>query len=300
MNETPTRLGLKIDVDTLIGYRQGVPRLLRQLAQEGAVATFCFAIGPDRSGLAIRRVFTQRGFLGKMLRNKALTTYGLPTVLYGTALPAPPIIASDPGIVREVVAAGHEICVHGWDHVSWHDGLKNMSQRQVEEQMQRAFDGLEQAAGRQPDCFAAPGWQCATTSLAAHDARGLRFASDVRGEGGPFLPQLGDQVFQTPQVPTTLPTLDELWGREVQEGAAAASYWARLLKPAINVLTIHAEVEGMALPDALPEFLQRAREGGFIPCSLGRIVSEALKFSVRPIGPQHLPGRAGTVWCVHH
>lgn len=298
LDQVPARVGLKIDVDTLIGYRQGVPALLRQLEQADAKATFCFAVGPDRSGLAIRRVLTQRGFVGKMLRNKALSTYGLPTILYGTLLPAPLIVSSDPGIAREVRAAGHEICVHGWDHVAWHDGLKNMPQRLVDEQMQRAFEGLAAATGVQPDCFASPGWQCAATSLASHDARALRFASDVRGPGGPFRPLLAGRVYQTPQVPTTLPTLDEMWGLQARDCATAVAAWAELLQPGVNVLTAHAEIEGLAMVDALPLFLQRLGHEGSTACILGTIVAETADLPVRPIAPYHLPGRAGTVWCV--
>ncbi|MEN6549301.1 MAG: polysaccharide deacetylase family protein [Armatimonadia bacterium] len=294
----PSELGIKIDVDTLIGYRQGVPSLLRQLETVGARATFCFAVGPDRSGLAIRRVFTQRGFITKMLRNKALTTYGFPTVVYGTLLPAPLIVAADPGIARAVADAGHEICVHGWDHVNWHDNLGRMSADRVNEQMKRAFDGLTQAVGFRPRCFAAPGWQCSAASLASHDALGLAYASDVRGKGGPFRPVLGGTEFVTPQIPTNLPTLDEMWGAEVQDCSMAAARWLSLLQPEVNVLTAHAEMEGMALTEALPLFLKQAGDSGLAGVDLGTIVSHVTDFPARTVAPVRLPGRAGTVWSV--
>ena len=43
-------IALKVDVDTLRGTREGVPRLLKLLAEHGARATFYFSLGPDHTG----------------------------------------------------------------------------------------------------------------------------------------------------------------------------------------------------------------------------------------------------------
>ncbi|MHB8494509.1 MAG: 4-deoxy-4-formamido-L-arabinose-phosphoundecaprenol deformylase, partial [Casimicrobiaceae bacterium] len=51
------RLGLKVDVDTLRGTREGVPRLVEILARHGVAATFLFSLGPDHTGRAIKRIF---------------------------------------------------------------------------------------------------------------------------------------------------------------------------------------------------------------------------------------------------
>jgi undecaprenyl phosphate-alpha-L-ara4FN deformylase len=69
------RVALKVDCDTLVGTREGVPALLEVLAAREIYATFFFTLGPDRSGVAARRVFTQRGFLRKMLRSRAASLY---------------------------------------------------------------------------------------------------------------------------------------------------------------------------------------------------------------------------------
>ncbi len=299
-NGEQVALGLKIDVDTLVGYRRGVPALLEQLAAAGVRATFFFAVGPDRSGVAIRRLFTQRGFLGKMIRNRAPATYGLRTMLYGTLLPAPLIVASDPEIVRATAAAGHEVGVHGWDHVGWHDGVGGMSRELLRSRLSRAFDTLGEIVGYRPSCFAAPGWQCSLESLAHHDDAGLRYASDVRGRGGPFLPRIADCTFRTPQIPTSLPTLDEMWGGEVRDGTEAVARWASMLKAGVNVLTAHAEIEGMAVRGALGGFIAVLRDRGASVGTLGEIMStaEADRLPVKEIAPAAMPGRAGRVWCV--
>ena len=59
-------IGLKVDVDTLRGTREGVPRaaLLKKLKLD---ATFYFSVGPDHTGRALRRVF-RKGFAQKVAR----------------------------------------------------------------------------------------------------------------------------------------------------------------------------------------------------------------------------------------
>ncbi|NSW58649.1 MAG: polysaccharide deacetylase family protein [Armatimonadetes bacterium] len=301
MNRCPGGyLGIKVDVDTLVGHQKGVPRLLEQLEEAGVRATFFFSAGPDRSGVAIRRVFTQRGFVAKMLRNRAPSTYGLRTLLQGTLLPAPLILQADPGIVREVARAGHEVGVHGWDHIEWHDNLSRMSCDQVRDHLERAFEAVALAAGTRPACFAAPGWQCSPQSLAWHDAAGLVFASDVRGFGGPFRPRIGDTTFATPQVPTSLPTLDEVWGRQVRSAEDAAAHWLQLLQVGANVVTVHAEIEGLAMPGALPALVAGALARGMDVGPIGSVVAglQSSELPARSIAPVSLQGRAGKVWCI--
>src|SRR6516162_9822308 len=78
-------LALKVDVDTLRGTREGVPRLVTLLKKHGAGATFLFSLGPDHTGRAIKRIF-RPGFLSKVSRTSVLEHYGLRTLMYGTLL----------------------------------------------------------------------------------------------------------------------------------------------------------------------------------------------------------------------
>ena len=68
---SPSRVALKVDCDTYEGTRDGIPRLLEIFAARGIRATFFFTLGPDRSGVALRRIFTRKGFLAKMIRSRA-------------------------------------------------------------------------------------------------------------------------------------------------------------------------------------------------------------------------------------
>src|SRR5512142_3003568 len=115
-------LGLKIDVDTLRGTREGVPRLLELLKKHDVRATFLFSLGPDHTGRAIRRVF-RRGFVGKVRRTSVVQHYGLRTLMYGTVLPGPDIGRRGGDVMRAVRDAGHETGIHCYDHVRWQDGI---------------------------------------------------------------------------------------------------------------------------------------------------------------------------------
>src|SRR5262245_60851235 len=215
------RVGLKIDVDTDRGMREGLPRLLEMLRRRSIRATVFVSMGPDHSGRAIRRIITKPGFLRKMLRTKAVSLYGPRTVLYGTLLPGPRIARGNADLFRRIEGEGHEAGVHGWDHVRWQDGLPRFDEPTIARELEKAFAVFGEITGHRPRATAAPGWIANARSLAVQDGLGLDYASDARGTS-PFLPRAEGRVFRTPQLPTTLPTLDEMIGGG---GGAAGESW---------------------------------------------------------------------------
>ncbi len=114
------RIALKVDVDTLRGTLEGVPRLVAALREVQAGGSFYFSLGPDHTGRALKRVF-RRGFLGKVRRTSVVEHYGIRTLLYGTLLPGPRIDRKGAAVMRAVHAAGFEVGVHCHDHVRWQD-----------------------------------------------------------------------------------------------------------------------------------------------------------------------------------
>ena len=254
-------LGLRVDVDTHEGMRDGVPRLLEILRRAGVKATFYLAMGPDRSGLAIFN-FLKPGFLKKMRRTGARRVYGWRTILSGTLLPARPVATGFPEIARRVAAEGHEAGVHAWDHRAWQDRLPKYSEAQIVGDLERAALAFEEIFGKKPATFAAPAWLCANESLRCQENFRLDYASDCRGMD-PFLPSIERRTLRTPQVPTTLPTLDECLGDVDRD---APSFYRRVLgsvkQGEWHVLTVHAELEGGPFADEFAAFLESAREKG--------------------------------------
>ena len=268
---TPT-IALKVDVDTFIGTRDGVPNLLRILQQFGIRATFYFSLGPDNSGKAIRRIF-HKGFLAKMLRTRAPSMYGLRTLLYGTFLPPPMIGEGLADVLRCVQVAGHDVGVHCWDHVKWHDYLSRFSLQTTLRELEQACTKFEQIFGCCARTTAAPGWTVSTNSLGIQDDMGLRYCSDSRGTG-PFFPVMGGKRFSTVQIPTTWPTMDELLGENNITLETINDHYLRLLKPGLNVHTIHAELEGNALSATFVDLLKRLSEQNARFVSLAEVAGE--------------------------
>jgi peptidoglycan/xylan/chitin deacetylase (PgdA/CDA1 family) len=255
------RLALKVDVDTDRGTREGVPPLARLLAERGIKATFLFALGPDNTGRAIRRIF-RPGFFQKVSRTSVVSVYGWRTLLNGVLWPGPDIAARNAAAMREVQRLGHEVGIHCWDHVKWQDGLAGMSGDQAAAEIDKARRAFRTVFGVDAKTAGAAGWQADARSLAAYDACGFDYASDARGST-PFFPRAGGQVFKTLQIPTTLPTLDELLGRpEYPQGRLADACRSWLRDGDLNVMTIHAELEGMAYRRWFEQFVDRLRGDG--------------------------------------
>lgn len=295
---TSPRLAIKIDVDTDRGTREGVPALSALLTRKGVPATFLFSLGPDNTGRAIRRVF-RPGFFSKVSRTSVVSTYGLRTLMNGVLLPGPNIAKKNREVMRAVAAAGFETGIHCWDHVFWQDRLFALSEARVAEEFAKAARAYEEVFGTPARTAGAAGWQANAASLAAYDAAGLDYATDTRGRE-PFFPVAGGRRFRTLQIPTTLPTLDELMGRpEYPTEALAGELLGRLAPGRFDVFTIHAEIEGMSMIDWFEDFLDRAKAAGIAFVSSAE---EAANLNARPetvpaaeLSQGEVDGRSGTM-----
>lgn len=291
------KIALKVDVCNRRSLEGGVPSLLRILGEFGVQASFFVTFGPDNSGKAVRRVF-RRGFLKKMIRTRAPSTYGLKTLLYGTLLPAPLVGEALPQLLMQIKEARHEVGLHGWDHVGWHDGLARMALADVQESFGRASRLFEQSLGSRPLFSGAPGWQVTPTSLQVQDEYGFAFASDCRGHK-PFYPCVAGTVLKTLQIPTTLPTSDELLGRDRMNERALADYYLRSLREdCVNLLGLHAEIEGLSYAGWLRTFLAASLRCGAHFLLLSEIAQhERASATADELVHRKIPGRAGTVAC---
>jgi peptidoglycan/xylan/chitin deacetylase (PgdA/CDA1 family) len=257
-------VALKIDVDTYAGTRDGVPVLLDLLARHNAQGTFYFCLGPDHTGRALRRIFTHKGFLQKALRSGAPSAYGIKTMLYGVLLPGPVIYQKCGEIMRQAEQQGHEVGIHAWDHTNWHDFLLKSDLGFVKSELGQAAKGFKQVFDRLTTTTAAPGWTVSQNSLTLQDQMGLDYCSDCRGSY-PFYPVMNGQRFSTLQIPTTLPTADELLGRDGLTPDDLPDYYLQQLKPGLNVLTIHTELEGGVIRNSFNRLLELLAQNN-IPC----------------------------------
>jgi undecaprenyl phosphate-alpha-L-ara4FN deformylase len=256
---TTALLAIKIDVDTDRGTRIGVPNLLDLFDEFNIKTTFLFSLGPDNTGRAIKRIF-RPGFLRKVSRTSVVSTYGIRTLLNGLLLPGPHVGRRNEGVMRLARDKGHEVGIHCYDHIRWQDGLAKMDRSEVYEEFGKARKEFERIFGERAKTAGSAGWQANRFSLEAYDDAHLLYASDARGTH-PFFPRVDGVVYKTPQIPTTLPTLDELLGRpEYPEDRIVAHYLELMAPDKLNVLTIHAEVEGMKKIALFGSLLEQVRE----------------------------------------
>jgi len=290
------KVGLRIDVDTFRGTRLGAPHLCRLLAERRITATFFFSVGPDNMGRHLWRLLDPK-FLAKMIRSRAPSLYGWDILLRGAFWPGPLIGRKLQSVIRAAAAAGHEVGLHAWDHHAWQQRLERMDDQAIAAHLQKAHAELTRILGRPPLCSAAPAWKCNRLVLLAKERFGFTYNSDCRGHGI-FFPVLDGRRLAQPQVPVTLPTYDEVIGRG---GVSDANYpdflLSRLQPDHLNVLTVHAEVEGLARRRLFENFLRQAqmRAVTFVP--LGELLPDPAEISTGGIAPRDIPGRAGWVAC---
>ena len=292
------KLALKIDVDTFRGTCVGVPRLVDMLKEYGANATFLFSLGPDHTGRAIKRVF-RRGFMKKVARTSVLEHYGIVTLLYGTALPGPDIGRRCADIMRMVRDAGFEVGIHTWDHVKWQDHVAAANAQWTEREMLLACNRFEEIFGERARVHGAAGWQMNRHAYRLTQQLGFDYCSDTRGKS-PFIPIHNAEIIACPQLPTTLPTLDELIGVDGLTADTVADHVLQLSRdppPTGHVYTLHAELEGMKLAPAFERLLAGWRSAGYALVSL-RDYFDSLELKTLPrhvVAAAEIPGRSGTL-----
>lgn len=293
--ESTSIVGLRIDVDTLRGTQRGAPRLLEIFEQRGIRASFFFSVGPDNMGRHLWRLVRPK-FLMKMIRSNAASLYGWDILLRGVFWPGPLIGERCGQVMRRAAREGHEVGVHAWDHHKWQAKLDRMTPSQVKAEVDLSMYSLSRALGFEPKCSAAAGWRCNGAVLDAKESYAMKYNSDCRGVSL-FRPVVSG-VTLTPQIPVTLPTYDELIGRN---GVSDANYNNVLLDEVrpheLNVLTIHAEVEGMVKSEMFESFLDEAANRGISFAPLGDLLPEVASIPTGAIATGSIDGRDGLV-CV--
>ena len=289
------RIVLKIDVDTLRGTREGVPNLARLLDKFGARATFLFSLGPDHTGWALRRVF-RPGFLKKVSRTSVVEHYGIKTLMYGVLLPGPDIGRHAVAEMRAIHEAGFECGIHTWDHVYWQDNVRGRDRAWTAAQMQQSHARFIEIFGTPPVTHGAAGWQMNGYAFEQIDAWGMQYASDGRGHT-PYIPVLDGRTLKHIQMPTTLPTLDEVLG---VDGVDVSNVAGHLLQHTANnphdqVFTLHAELEGQKLAPIFEQLLAGWRAQGHSFATMGdyHATLDRSTLPTYPVTWGEIPGRAG-------
>jgi hypothetical protein len=151
------------------------------------------------------------------------------------------------------------------------------------------FEGI---FGSHARTTASPGWTVSFDSLEIQDGMGLSYCSDARGTA-PFFPIMAGRRFSTLQIPTTWPTMDELLGENGITLETINDQYLQILKPGLNVHTIHAELEGKALSSTFVELLKQLTERNVRFVTLAEVADEfGANAPACELGMDYIAGRA--------
>lgn len=278
------RIALKIDVDTYRGTLAGVPALVEKLKAHHATASFFFSLGSDHSGRDLRA----EG-LGRY--------YPLSTRLYGRLLPSPGIGSGGAEAMCLAAMSECEVGIHAWDRSKWERGVREADNTWVENEMAKACSRFAEIFSATALSHAAAGWRMNRHALRLTQRLGFSYASDSRGSH-PFIPVIDGEIVCCPQIPTTLPTLDEILTLESDlSPVQAAERILKLSDDAIGdqVFTLRAELEGLRFADALEHLLAGWENRGYPLVTLRELNSD-LDLKTLPrhaVRFAEIPGRSG-------
>ena len=264
------QLALKIDVATLVGARLGVPPLLELLKRYDAGATFFFNLGRDETRSVVRSVF--RGGLRKKIKQLSITANNPFTVFSSCYwLPATRLMAPCSEVLRQVIAAGFEVGIHSYDPVAWH-GVCLGARKKAVHTLTLSYQRFQEVTGAAPRCHSSGGWRMNHHAFRITQGLGLTFSSDSRGTS-PYIPILNAEIIACAQLPTTLPTLDEV----IRAGASSADDAVSRITTSENdcrIYTARAELEGIALLSVFENLLSKWRELGYEIVSLNKYLAD--------------------------
>jgi undecaprenyl phosphate-alpha-L-ara4FN deformylase len=288
------KLGLRVDADTYRGTAKGVPRLQKILKGHAIKASFFFSVGPDNMGRHLFRLL-KPSFFYKMLRSNAPGLYGWDIFLKGTLWPGPVIGIRLADIIMAAAKDGHEIGLHAWDHYSWQAYIDETGYDQILAWLNQGYQLLESITGFPPVSSAVPAWKCTDAVLRAKKNFPFKFNSDCRGESL-YYPIVDRKIMEQIQIPVTLPTYDEIIGTRGITDQNYNDYLLSLLVPnELNVLAIHAEVEGIGKSQLFDDFLRKTDEMGLEVVPLGNLLGQNLPIAISKMVEGTQEGREGWI-----
>jgi peptidoglycan/xylan/chitin deacetylase (PgdA/CDA1 family) len=201
--------------------------------------------------------------------------------------------------VALVPTAGFEVGTFGWNARDWIKQAGQADSKWGEMQFGQMRKAFEQVFATTPKLHASPGWRSNPHALRLTQRLGFTYASDTRGRH-PFIPVWQGEIVRCPQIPVTLPTLDELITSPRQDPAAlVGDVLALTANPPLpgHVFSLQVTKACRRNPQAIIQLLTGWREQGQEVTSIQTLASHLVvdKLPRHEIVVGKVPGRNDTV-----
>ncbi|HOP17618.1 MAG: deacylase [Gammaproteobacteria bacterium] len=239
------RVALRVEIGSLRGLREGVPNLMRLFSEFQVRATFLFPLGCDYAGRSPLSAW------------RARRRQGLAALAYGTLLAAPELGREGAALISAARDNGHEVGLFGLSPQQWAHRLAHADTDWIHQQCADLWSAYLDIGGVAPAALATPDWQVHPALLGELSPARYRFSSMTRGRL-PYYPVLQGVRSAVPEIPTTLPTVDEMLR---QPGVTAGNVHeflyaeSRHLLPAGHVYAASAEREGIEMLPLMEKLL---------------------------------------------
>jgi undecaprenyl phosphate-alpha-L-ara4FN deformylase len=295
------RIGLRCDVDFGIGLARGVPYLLDLFKKRNMRVTFYVTMGPDGFRQHSNRLgsASYRKRIRRMNPMRMIKAFG-PVYLARQALGFRGTVGlSQPNVLRRVVAEGHELGVHGFDHYWWAENVFEADRNALKEDMDRGLNALKRSTGHDASAWASPNWRCSAASLNLLDEYGFPYGADTRGRS-PFVPEVAGYSGRKPQLPISLPCLHEIADyKDTTDLAVIRDEFISHVRPGYNVWCIHDYYEGVLRREVFESVLDAVIRDGWSLVPIATLAAEIQpdKVAVSRITKARMRGGRGEVSC---
>lgn len=295
------QIGLRCDVDFGIGLERGVPYLLDALKKRDMQATFYVTMGPD----GFRQHTNRLGSASYRKRIRRMNPMGMinafgPIYLARQALGIRGTVGlSHPDVLRRVVAEGHELGVHGFNHYWWAEHVFDADRAALKADMDQALLSLKKTTGHDASAWASPNWRCSAASLSLLDDYGFPYGADTRGRS-PFVPLVPGYAGHKPQLPISLPCLHEISDyKNTTDPAAIRDEFVSHVRPGYNVWCIHDYYEGVLRREMFESVLDTVIRDGWSLVPIATLAAEVQPGTVAAsrVTTARMPGGRGAVSC---
>jgi putative urate catabolism protein len=182
------------------------------------------SMGPGKRDLIVESIYEYGSRAGFWRLLRLFAERSLPITVFGAAL----ALERNPDAARAVVAAGHEICCHGWRWIGFH----TMSEVEERHQMRWAIESLTRLTGQRP-----LGWYCryapsVNTRRLVVEEGGFLYDSDAYNDDLPYWVEVDGKPHLV--IPYTLDNNDMKFC--VAPGFSSGEDFFSYLKDAFDVL----------------------------------------------------------------